>query len=181
MFIGDTEQAISHYQASLGRHGLSYEKGEHAEIQRFSLTGPKGTETAHVDGGDEVTFAIEVEFWEPSARPVFWLWITHAETAQLVYGEGSPGAPSVRAGDRLRCEIRLRVALPTGQYTANGYVVMAPGRLDEASSATPISFFVTGRPTVAGVADLSAAFDVSPLEGGPSGNGQPSVVLEPEA
>ena len=76
-----------------------------------------------------------------------------------IYADSTAGRPfgAVEAGRDFSCTMAFRSQLPTGSYQISI-------RIDRPDLRTtlvyhpPVSFFVTGRQTVAGVADLEAAF-----------------------
>ncbi len=173
VFVGDTDDAISRYHDIIGataREGEG-EGEETAEVQvlGFELLGEDATRTAHVTEGEEVSFRCTVLFRKDAKQPFYGIVINH-EAGQLVYAEGTlpRDAQPVSAGSTVAFDIRLRAALPTATYTAVAVVKADPGEFAPRAKSPSISFFVSGRAFVKGVADLHAAFEIASVDAVPS-------------
>jgi hypothetical protein len=70
--------------------------------------------------------------------------------------------PPLRAGERAVFEARLVARLPTGNYTAGGglHDLVEVPRARLLAAPPRLSFYVSGRHTVHGAADLGAEFGV---------------------
>ncbi|MEX2558072.1 MAG: ABC transporter ATP-binding protein [Actinomycetota bacterium] len=186
-FFGETDQAISLYHELLAvpleEPSEAGNRGAPVRIASFLMLGENGLATNHVRFGEEVTFVLDAEFLDDVVRPAFSFVLAH-ERGQIVYSDDAHKAEfqrSYAAGERARFEAKIRVTLPTGSYKARSAVRWELGEeIDRA--ARYLSFFVSGRPLVKGLADLDAAFKV---EGGTAAvmDGEPplSEQLESDA
>jgi ABC-type uncharacterized transport system ATPase subunit len=169
---GATEDGISLYHQLLGeqRESLGPAAMDRraprlervAAVERVELVGPAGP-TAHVEAGAEVVFAAEVFLERPIEDAVFGLSIG-SESGVPVYSDSTPWreiAP-LPAG-RVRFEAAVRLALPTGTYSAVVSVASSDGVTELAALPAPVSFYVAGRRRVLGVADLEARLTVRPV------------------
>ena len=167
-FLGDTDSAIGAYQELLGQPGQRDKKATASaqiEILDFRLLGPDGAPSNHLKNDDEAVFQMDVVFHEGSRDPVFAFRLT-TESGQAVYGETTVRSKlqGYEAGERVRCNIVMRLPLVTGSYTARASVGSKENE-DARTHASPLHFFISGRPRVKGVADLAAIFDVQPTSG----------------
>ena len=165
IYNGDTNEAISKYHDILGKleQNAAGSEGGDIAVSDLSLT-KDGAPTAHVAAGDEVTFSLDVSFARPARQPIL-VFRIYNESGQLVYGETILADP-VEVGTRLRFDVRLRVALPTGSYTVETSVGLEPRQGTVYAVPPPLTFFVSGRPMVRGSADLRAVFDVRVTDDG---------------
>jgi ABC-type polysaccharide/polyol phosphate transport system ATPase subunit len=169
-FLGETDAAISLYHELLAVPVEEpSEPGNQAapvRIESFAMLGENGLATNHVKFGEDVTFVLDAEFLAAVPRPAF-SFVLANEKGQIVYSDDAHKAEfqrSYQAGERARFEARIRATLPTGTYKARCAVRWKVGEeVDRA--ARYVTFFVSGRPLVKGLADLEAAFSV---EGGSS-------------
>lgn len=165
VYEGSVEETISRYHDLLGQEGLDQEAADSTSVRvtDFTLLDPAGEPTRNIQPSDEITFRIDAQFSDPIDQPVFELRI-HSAAGQLVYRDTSPvfERHPVDAGGSLRCDVRMQPPLPTGTYTARATVVTAPSR-DHAATALSrgVTFFVSGRPAVRGVADLGGRFELT--------------------
>jgi ABC-2 type transport system ATP-binding protein len=137
-------------------------QGGVAAVRGLSLLGPDGGQTSRVVTGADATFVLDVAFQEAVEAPVFGFSLV-TESGAFVYGDSTalePAAPAV-AGERRRCEIRVPLSLPTGSYIARASVNSDLGSVVLDQSA-PLVFYVEGRDSVTGAADLRAHFAVGP-------------------
>ena len=162
-FLGPTDEAISVYHDLFAHPGAGREAGDGeeavAEILSFVLAGESGEPTAHIQAGQDVTFLVDARFVRDAVDPLFAFRITN-ESGQLAYAENTYGKRLGRfaAGEHLRCEVRMTARLTTGSFTATATI----GEVDRWHvNARPLSFFVTGRSLVTGVADLGASIEMT--------------------
>ena len=170
-FVGDTDDGIAAYHDLLGAIAVETH-GENAPdvgITHFDLEDASGRATTHVQAGDRIRFRAGARF-SHDASPVFGLRI-HKDTGQMVYSDTSWASfqNQVRAGSTVDCDIEFAADLPTGTYIAYLNVRTELSADSPHAIAQSITFFVSGRPFVRGLADLGGAFDVRPAEH--SGNG----------
>ena len=163
--LGLPEQSIAAFHDILSAEtethvddsGLRYEP-QVVEIQSVELLGPDGLPTGHLDAGQEATLQIRGRALQ-TVDDLVVASTLFAEDGTAIYADSTAGRPfgAVEAGRDFSCTMAFRSQLPTGSYQINI-------RIDRPDLRTtlvyhpPVSFFVTGRQTVAGVADLEAAF-----------------------
>ena len=170
---GDTNGAIALFHDLLGQQvagGVgpvpeSMGDGDVAAVEEFSMVGPDGAATAHLNAGEHVSFHIVVRFQRDVVDPVFGLAV-FTDSGVQVYGETSPwsGAGHFAAGDRARFEVRMAPNLVSGSYTAQGGVRTSEGVREVSVSTRPLLFYVAGRPGVNGIADLGGQSTVTRVE-----------------
>jgi len=171
-FDGPVADAISRFHDILGESrepeeladptAARFERGV-VDVLSFEMVGEDGNASSHADAGDEVVFRLRLAVNEDVAMP-FLNFMVKAATGATVYADNNrdtPG-PALVAGQTADLEVRLRMNLPTGTYTANALVhrVDDDGRsvINIATIAQPALIYVAGRPMVRGVADLQAEF-----------------------
>jgi ABC-type polysaccharide/polyol phosphate transport system ATPase subunit len=172
---GPVVDVIGRYHEVLGRRGrpTASDEGAHCTVRDLRLLGADGSPTTTVRAGEQVVVAFDVDFAEPASA------VTHGisvltENGDPVYSDSTlwTSVGEVAAGATTHCEVRLRAALPTGGYLVSGGVATgtyggAPdARVGTASSgrtigSQPLLFYVVGRDTVAGRADLGGQFTVT--------------------
>ena len=168
-FVGSTSEGISAYLEILDERVDDGALGSSAPVRILNaeLLDASGKPTVHLAGGDEATVRVEVEVVRPVQHPypVFSLAI-HTDTGLLLYQEGTfeglilPDGRHFDAGERVTCDARFDVKLPSGTYTAQASVSWGPGE-DTLRKSQVFLFYVDGRnPLLFGVADLGASFDV---------------------
>jgi ABC-type polysaccharide/polyol phosphate transport system ATPase subunit len=178
LYTGKVDEAISRYHDIIGQEGLE-ERGEDAttvRVTNFVLLDAAGTQTSNIKPDEDVTFRVEAQFSHDIDQPVIQLKI-HSEAGQLVYKDNNPVhvRRPVAAGAILRCDVRLRAPLPTGTYTARATVVSGVSKdTSHAAFSRGLNFFVAGRPTVKGAADLGGRFELS--SPGPASDGDPAPI-----
>jgi ABC-type polysaccharide/polyol phosphate transport system ATPase subunit len=165
-FLGPTDEAISLYHELLDVHvddtSEEGDAGAPVKILSFSLLGEDGRTTNHVRFGEETNFVLEAEFREDLDRPAF-SFVLANDRGQIVYSDYAHQAEfqrSYAAGERARFEVKIRTALPTGSYKVRSAVRWMEGDTPD-RIARYLTFFVSGRPLVKGLADLNASFAVS--------------------
>jgi ABC-type multidrug transport system ATPase subunit len=163
---GTTFDGIAKYFDLAGRRATEDEVEEPGvQVESFAVHDSSGREVSHVEYGDSVSFRLAVRALRDVERPFQWLGIDSG-AGVAIYSDARYDVvqPRLRAGERAVFEARLVVRLPTGDYSAGAAVhdlLEAPtSRL--LATAPRLSFYVTGRDTVHGAADLAAEFDVRP-------------------
>jgi ABC-type polysaccharide/polyol phosphate transport system ATPase subunit len=171
---GPTVDVIGRYHQELSSTPVGGDSDGPTEVSGPLLVGADGEPTTSVRAGDEVRFTYDVAFREAATAVVHGISIL-TEGGEPVYSDSTlwTPVPDVGAGGTTRCEVRLTASLPTGSYLAvagvqTGSYGGAPGaRLGTAAggrtaSSAPTLFYVVGRDTVAGRADLQGRFTVTP-------------------
>ena len=163
-FLGDTNEAISVYHellATAPRGGATVAAGGGpVEAIATELVGADDRTAAFARTGDTVTFRTQIRFSEAATAPIYGLVITSGSGVH-VYSESTylHPRPPVSAGEVVTFEASLDLPLVTGSYEARGVVAWGEGP-DENMNSRPVSFFVSGRDLVEGIADLRAQFRV---------------------
>ncbi len=163
--VGPPEEAIAAYhdilsasqQVEVDDAGLRFEPGV-VTIDAVDVVGPDGTRTGHLEAGAPMAVWVRGTALRGVDDLVVALTILAAD-GTVVYGDSTAGQRfgSVETGEAFGCTAELRCALPTGSYS-----VVA--RIDRADLRTTLAthpqqaFFVTGRHTVTGAADLGSRF-----------------------
>jgi ABC-2 type transport system ATP-binding protein len=132
------------------------------EILDARLSLPDGSPAAHVNAGDDLVYAITVKANRDVERPFAALVIGTGDRDVCVYSDSNVRAvyPSLRAGEVATYEVRFPASFPTGSYRAELNLL----RLEENRNRVGIargpgvSFYISGRPMVGGIADLHASF-----------------------
>ena len=168
IYDGDTSEAIGAYHDVLALAATSPEvhtdAAAPAEVVEFRLLAANGAPTAHVNSGEEVTVEAVIRFNIAVEDPIFGVQIV-TESGLHVYGDSSVWADRGRAfsaGDVATLRSRLLLALATGTYTAAVGVRASDAETPLAVSREPLLFYVAGRPSVRGVADLGGSLDIEP-------------------
>lgn len=163
-FLGSTEEAIAALHQLLSTQtetqvdhdsGTRFEPGV-VEVAGLEVAGGDGRPTAHVAAGEPMTVTLAATAVVDVPDLVVGLTV-FAPDGTPVYADSTVGRPlgAVGAGETLTCTMALRAQLPTGSYTVTGRVER-PDLRTTVALTPPASFFVTGRNTVAGLADLEA-------------------------
>lgn len=167
-FLGPTPDAISVYHELLAtaprgtKDEAVADPGSPVESIVTELIGADGSPTAYVGHDDEVVFRSTVRFRQDVERPVYGL-VVNSALGVNVYSDSTEVADQhrpVRAGEQVVVEARMRPGLVTGSYEARGVVAWA-GTMEDRMGSRNVSFYVSGRLMVDGVADLGARFEVS--------------------
>lgn len=166
-FLGPTPEAISVYHELLTTAPRGEASSVHADaaspIESITTTllRADGESTGIVGHDDEMTVRTVVRFRAAVERPVYGV-IVNSASGISVYSESNEMAdthPRVAAGQEVTVDAQMRAALVTGSYETRG-VVSWGGSTDERVGSRPVSFYVSGRRLVHGVADLHASFEV---------------------
>lgn len=166
-FDGETPDAITRYHDLLAATSSTgvLDGGVHVDpkgvVEEFDLLDATGQATGHVRADEEVTFAMRVRFTEEVDSPLVGLNIM-SESGVLVYSDTPSwsGEGHFRAGEVVTFDVKLVPKLAAGSYSAQVGLASAAGSLLVAAPE-PVLFYVEGRGTVGGVADLAARFEVS--------------------
>jgi ABC-type polysaccharide/polyol phosphate transport system ATPase subunit len=160
-FLGKTHEAISVYHRLL-------EGADDAEAAHFGpvegveceLLGPDGSKTQHLNYGEVATCRVRARFKTVVDEPSF-VFVLTTESGLPIYMDSNHETIRARvdAGREVTCDVRFRSTLPTGTYSLRGGVRWG-GDADAIAHSGLITFFVSGRHLVFGVADLEATFDV---------------------
>lgn len=173
-FVGSTAEGISHYLEILDQKETSTADAMSVPIRivRADLVDASERPTVHLGPGEEATLRMEVEILQEMKHPypIFALSI-QTDTGLLVYQEGTfqglidPHGRRYEAGERIECEMRFRARFPSGTYSAQASVSWSPAE-DHVRRSQPALFYVDGRnPTMFGVADLEATFNLKDRSG----------------
>jgi ABC-2 type transport system ATP-binding protein len=173
-FVGATDQAISVFHDILaltdvedvsateafgeGGGAIPRRTGV-ATVESAEVVGPDGVVTRHLRSGDHARIRVTVTAHRAVERPLIGIGVM-SEDGRGVYSDASHDLPlpSLEAGTTVTYEIGLVTALLTGTYTAT--VSLTDGGRTVVASTAPLAFFVSGRPTAAGVAELQATFEM---------------------
>jgi ABC-type polysaccharide/polyol phosphate transport system ATPase subunit len=164
-FLGDPEKAIglfhellhSQEEIEVDSSGLRFEP-KVIEIKSIEFVGPDGTARSHFDAGELATVRVEVNCIEDVDDLVVAI-LLHGPDGSILYTDSTVGHRfgSVRAGDVFTWTASFPLKLSTGSYSLGVRIDRADLRTTLAHGV-PLNFFVTGRPTVLGEADLEASF-----------------------
>jgi ABC-type polysaccharide/polyol phosphate transport system ATPase subunit len=180
-FTGDTEEAISLFHEVAGEareieddgaldSSDGWERGT-AEIESVTVIGPDGEPTANVRSNDHMIVRVQVRFDRACDSPQFGLAL-FTEHGVPVYSDNSPmdDQRAYPAGSRVIVDMTIDTALTTGSYQCTTGVIKKD--MTQLARSRPTHFYVAGRATPPGVADLRGRFDVTSVDVGD----QPNVV-----
>ena len=165
-YLGATTDAISVYHELLVAPPRGGEEvaGAAGPVEHIvtELVDPSGESTAYVETGAEIVFRTRIRFRDAVSSPVYGLVINSAVGVN-VYADSTylGDRRPVAAGEEVVFEARASAALTTGSYEASAVIAWDEGP-DQRMDSRPVSFFVSGRRLVMGVADLQAEFTVMP-------------------
>jgi hypothetical protein len=129
------------------------------------LLGRDDRPSRSLHAGDGFRIEVEAAFFAPEPTPVIGVCLDTASGVPVYYDYAGHEDPHpVEAGDVLAGRVELPAALPTGSYTVRMTIRSGFGGPAYAIS-DPLSFYVDGRDSVKGVADLQGRF-VLAREGG---------------
>jgi len=173
VYSGDTSEAISRYHEVLGEAReiedptIAGRPSHHAEgitpmveVVAVELLGPDGKQTRNVSSSDEVTFAMDAKILETIVDPIIGFHIYNSAGME-VYGDSTYGTATgcFAAGSSARFTMTLPARLATGSFTVSFNVLTHEG-VGAMWPHRPLAFFVSGRPTAWGAADLNGRIDV---------------------
>jgi ABC-type polysaccharide/polyol phosphate transport system ATPase subunit len=182
-FEGDTAEAISQMHdllqeqrelgESTGEERTPYEAGT-LEVDKVELIGAHGRSTNEINSGDAIKVRFHVRALKDVDKPFIFMTV-YGPNGMPVYGEGNrlnPFGP-IKADDRAVYDISLPASFAKGSYILRTMVGRVLEGIDARRCAIPrpISFFVTGRIGVIGIADFGAGFEVKSQ---PNGKGHTS-------
>jgi energy-coupling factor transporter ATP-binding protein EcfA2 len=163
--LGSAEDSIAAFHHILSSEsemhtdasGLRFEP-QVVEITSVELLGPTGVPTAHLDAGHPATVRVKARA-QQAVDDLVVATTLYGPDGNAIYADSSAGRPfgAVEAGSEFSWTMAFRSQLPTGSYQIGVRIDRADLRTTLAQHPA-LSFFVTGRHTVAGVADLEAVF-----------------------
>ncbi|HEX4655672.1 MAG TPA: ABC transporter ATP-binding protein [Mycobacteriales bacterium] len=172
VFDGPTFEGIGRYYQILGQapreeddEALPGETGRERdtlEILGFELHSAAGRPTAHLHSGDEGVFRVHVRALRDVTDPFVGFTIA-SESGVAVYSDTNRMTlfPSLLAGESATIDIKMRMSLAPGGFTASSSVHRAQGEGSVLlARAEPVQFFVSGRGMASGVADLGGQFSL---------------------
>jgi ABC-type polysaccharide/polyol phosphate transport system ATPase subunit len=162
-FVGPTMDALSAYHLLLEERESEHGADTQAAIRivRTELLDASGQPTTQLAAGEEAVVRIHADVIRPVEEPVL-AFSMSSDAGLLVYQDStfSAGLRPFEAGERVSCDIRFPVKLPTGSYTVQGIVAWGLEEYEKGTGGL-VSFYVVGRPLVFGMADLEASFALS--------------------
>ncbi len=137
--------------------GLRHEP-QVVEIESVELLGPDGIPTGHLNAGQPATVRVRARALQ-TVDDLVVASTLFAGDGTALYADSTAGHPfgAVEAGRDFSWTMAFRSQLPTGSYQIS-VRVDRPDLRTSLAHHPPVSFFVTGRNTVSGLADLEAAF-----------------------
>jgi ABC-2 type transport system ATP-binding protein len=172
VFDGPTFEGIGRYYQTLGAapkeedgEPLPGEVGRErdtVEVLGFELHSSAGRPTAHLHSGDEGIFRMHVRALRDVDEPFIGFTIA-SESGVAVYSDTNRPTPfpPLKAGESATVDIKVRLALAVGGFTASSSVHRTQGEGSVLlARAEPIQFFVSGRGMASGLADLEGAFSL---------------------
>jgi ABC-2 type transport system ATP-binding protein len=172
---GDTSEAISLFHDLLGEsrdiegpgmrdQGAFSSVDEAGHVERVRIVDEEGDPTGHVRSGQPIAIELDVRFARAVDQAIVGVNV-HSQSGFEVLSATTPWrAPQgFAAGSRVRFTAHIDPRLATGTYTLL-LTVFTPEGVFLARPGAPLPFFVEGRDQVAGIADLDARFDVTPLD-----------------
>jgi len=162
VFLGTAEAAISRYHELLDEDpdtevdlssALRHERGT-VEMVSVELLGPDGEALKQVRSGTPLTVRLTARALAPVTEVVVGFSLTGPDS-QVIYMDTNASHPFGRmeAGEVAAFTMSFAAALPTGSYSVSGWLQRSDHRTVLARSRHA-AFFVDGRPTVTGAADL---------------------------
>jgi ABC-2 type transport system ATP-binding protein len=132
------------------------------EILDTQLVSAAGTGAAHVNTGDELVLRATIRATTDIDRPFAGIVVGTDGRDICIYSDSNRGSPfpSLARNEVTTYEVRLPTRFPTGSYTARValYRHADSHRTVHLGSSPLLSFYVSGRPLVGGLADLTASF-----------------------
>ncbi|MHB8682290.1 MAG: ABC transporter ATP-binding protein [Acidimicrobiales bacterium] len=163
--LGPPEEALSAFHQVMRAETRSVEDSggyrfepQVLQVQGVELVGEDDLPTNHYVYGDEMRIRLRALAHEDLDDVVVTLMVYAGDGTQ-VYKEWTVGHPlgAVGAGELFTCAMRMPVHLATGTY----FVTLRLDRTDlrtTLDTSEGVAFYVDGRDTVSGVADLGASF-----------------------
>jgi ABC-type polysaccharide/polyol phosphate transport system ATPase subunit len=164
-YIGAPEDAIAAFheivsaesEIHIDESGLRFEP-QVVEMESIELLGPVGTPTGHLTAGDLATVRVRARALQ-AVEDLVVASTLFGPDGTAIYADSTAGHPfgPVEAGHEFSWTMDFRSQLPTGSYQIS-VRIDRPDLRTTLAHLPPVSFFVTGRQTVSGVADLEAVF-----------------------
>ncbi len=150
--------------------GLRFEP-QVVKIESVDLLGPEGTPTGHLEAGQPTTVRVRARALQ-AVDDLVVASTLFAQDGTALYADSSAGSVfgAIDAGREFSWTMAFRSQLPTGSYQI-GVRIDRPDLRTTLAHHPPVSFFVTGRNTVAGLADLEASFTREDTSSVPETNG----------
>ena len=128
------------------------------EIKSVELLGPLGTPTGHLDAGRPATVRVRAHALQ-AVDDLVVVSILFAQDGTVVYADSTADLTfgAVEAGCDFSWTMAFRSQLPTGSYQIS-VRIDRPDLRTTLAHYPPVSFFVNGRNSVVGLADLEATF-----------------------
>ena len=165
-FLGDTAEGLSLYHELLaqGTDGDKRVATDQAEILRFDLLAEDGSTTAHYSSDQLMLVELVLQAHSEIRDAAIRLTFTSA-SGVVVYADSSAGdgrgVIDIDPGKAVRCRMRLPASFATGSYTVQAVCLWGPPTPDCPRIMSPQRFFyVAGRGSVTGFADLGASFEM---------------------
>lgn len=158
-FDGPTAQAIACYHRLLGGEDGDGDGGAMA-VTRSMIVDASGAPVEALSTGDAFAVEVDARCAEDVVDPVLSIHVLNDEGV-VAFSRTSEWdrRSTLRAGDTLRCRIRMRATLAPGSYDVLVGAADQAGRL-VLPNASVGGFFVAGADRVKGIADLDAEFDL---------------------
>jgi ABC-type polysaccharide/polyol phosphate transport system ATPase subunit len=158
-YDGDSGEAIALIHELLEEHHADASTPQLADIESFELRDHRGDPTRSVDAGEIVSLTTDLRLRQRE-HEIFVGFLMYDEHGSYVYGENARfDAAAFDSGDAAHLEISFAPRLATGTYTVR-LVVAASDGSRETWVPKRCEFFVRGRHTVEGIADLSGSFSL---------------------
>jgi hypothetical protein len=135
----------------------------------LELIGPDGVHTANINTGDSLKVRFHVKALQDVEQP-FCMMTVHGQNGLPVYGESNRPRPfnALKAGQSAVFDIAWDAKLARGGYVLRTMVGRVLDRTEGRRCAMPqpMSFYVTGRQGVIGIADFGASFHMEAATNG---------------
>ena len=161
IFDGDTSEAIAIYFETVGTRVAETESGEitlldeaQARVE-LDMLDEEGRPTRDVVSGQTVRLVLDAQIRDTLDPTNFGMVVSSAAGTHVYTEVFQHAGMGARPGERLRCDFTLRAALTSGIYSVDAGLVKK-GTGEVLAWSRPLSFHVTGRPFVLGVADMGA-------------------------
>ena len=184
-FLGAPTEAISRFHELLSTETemqIDHESGSQLEpgvatLEDVEIVSADGTPANHITSGEEVGLRITVRATRLVEDPVIGLSVLAPDgTALYIDNSAGHALGTIEPGGAAAYTMSFRAQLPTGSYTVLAWV-QRPDRRTILAQSRPLAFFVAGRSTVGGVADLEASFEKTAQQPAPALHGALPVVL----
>ncbi len=165
-YLGPPEEAISAFHEVLhtatdlqvdDATGLRFEP-QVLTIDEVTVAGDDGAPRRHLDASETLTVRVRGQA-QVALDDLVVAMTVHGNDGTLLYADSTAGRPfgAVAAGQSFSCAMSMRARLPTGSYRV-GVRIDRPDLRTTLAQHPATPFFVTGRHTVVGLADLEGTF-----------------------